>query len=133
MGFSKDYQFGKTNEERVLIKLCKVFDEQILPTTEFCSWDFESDSAIYELKTRNHSSNTYQDVMIGYNKIQPFNNNKPQYFLFNFTDGLFYIKYDEDVFTDFELKLFKREGRTDYNDKPQVVCHIPIKYLTKIL
>jgi len=132
MGFVRDYQFGKTNEERVLIKLCKVFDEQILPTTEFCSWDFESDSAIYELKSRNHNSNTYPDVMIGYNKIQPFNNNKPQYFLFNFTDGLFYIKYDEDVFADFELKLFKREGRNDYVDKPQVVCHIPIKNLTRI-
>lgn len=132
MTFVRDYTFGKTNEEQVLMKICKVFDEQINPTTNFCSWDFESDTAIYELKSRNHSSNTYPDVMIGYNKIQPFNNNKPQYFLFNFTDGLFYIKYDENIFTDFELKLFKREGRTDYNDKPQVVCHIPIKNLTRI-
>ena len=132
MTFTSDYTFGKTNEERVLIKICKVFDEQINPTTSFCSWDFESDTAIYELKSRNHSSNTYIDVMIGYNKIQPFNNKKPQYFLFNFTDGLFYIKYDEDVFMDFELKLFKRENRTDCNDKPQVVCHIPIKNLTRI-
>ena len=130
MSFSNDYIFGKTQEERTLIKVCRFFDEEILPTTQFCRWDFESDTAIYEMKSRNVSSNTYIDVMIGYNKIQPIC--KPQYFLFNFTDGLFYIKYDEQVFMDFELKLFKREGRTDCNDKPQVVCHIPVKNLTRI-
>ncbi len=130
MSFSNDYKFGKTEEERVLIKVCRFFDEEIHPTTQFCRWDFESDTAIYEMKSRNVSSNTYIDVMIGYNKIQPIC--KPQYFLFNFTDGLFYIKYDEQVFMDFELKLFKREGRTDCNDKPQVVCHIPVKNLTRI-
>jgi hypothetical protein len=132
MSFRENYVFGKTQEERVLIKVCRFFDEEIHPTTEFCRWDFESDTAIYEMKSRNISSNTYEDVMINYSKIQPFNNKKPQYFLFNFTDGLFYIKYDEALFMDFELKVFKREGRTDYYDKPQVVCHIPIKNLTKI-
>ena len=130
MSFREDYAFGKTSEERALIKMCQFFNQCIRPTTEFCKWDFESDTTIYELKSRKVYSNTYDEVMIGYNKIQPIR--KPQYFLFNFIDGLFYIKYDEEVFMDFELKLFKREGRTDYNDKPQVVCYIPNKYLTKI-
>ena len=132
MTFVADYQFGKTLEERVLTKICRFFNEEIHPTTNFCQWDFECENAIYELKSRNVSSTTYEDVMIGYNKIQPFNNKKPQYFLFNYTDGLFFIKYDEELFMDFELKIFKREGRTDYNDKTQVVCHIPRKYLIKI-
>ena len=132
MSFSNDYAFGKTHEERSLIKLCRFFNEEIFPTTQYCKWDYESATAIYEMKSRTVSSNTYEDVMINYSKIQPFNNKKPQYFLFNFTDGIFYIKYNEDLFMDFELKVFKREGRSDYNDRPQVVCHIPIKNLTKI-
>ena len=130
MSFVTDYAFGKTKEEQALQKICRFFNEEIHPTTEWCRWDFESDFAIYELKSRNVNSNTYPDVMVGYNKIQPIRKN--QYFLFNFTDGLFYIKYDEELFMDFELKVFKREGRMDYNDKRQVMCHIPRKYLTKI-
>ena len=130
MTFTSDYSFGKTQEERVLSKICKFFNEEIKPTAEYCRWDFESFNTIYELKSRNVFSNTYDDVMINYSKIQPIH--KAQYFLFNFTDGLFYIKYDQHVFTDFELKVFKREGRLDYNDKPQVVCHIPIHALTKL-
>lgn len=131
MSFREDYAFGKTSEERALIKMCKFFNQCIRPTSEFCKWDFESPSTIYELKSRKVYSNTYDEVLINYNKIQPIR--KPQYFLFNFIDGLFYIKYDQEVFMDFELKVFKREGRTDYNDKPQVCCYIPNKYLTHIL
>lgn len=131
MSFKKDYIFGKTSEETALEKICRFFKEDIKPTSQYCKWDYEDDQTIYEMKSRKVYSNTYDDVMIGYNKIQPIC--KEQYFLFNFIDGLFYIKYDEKLFMDFELKLFKREGRTDYNDKPQVVCYVPINYLTKIL
>ena len=133
MTFVADYAFGKTHEERTLEKIRRYFDDDIMPTNDpYCKWDYENTKAIYEMKSRNVSSNTYKDVMINYSKIQPFNNKKPQYFLFNFTDGLFYIKYDQTLFVDFDLDVFKREGRTDYYDKPQVVCYIPIKNLTKI-
>tara|TARA_R110000868_G_scaffold199001_1_gene445587 strand:+ start:59 stop:454 length:396 start_codon:yes stop_codon:yes gene_type:complete len=131
MTFVADYRFGKTQEQRCLDRIRRYFGEDIIPTNDpYCKWDYENSHSIYEMKSRNVSSNTYLDVMINYSKIQPIR--KPQYFLFNFTDGLFFIKYDEKLFMDFELKLFKREGRTDYNDKPEVVCHILIKYLTKI-
>jgi len=132
MSFREDYAFGKTSEERALIKMCRFFNQCIRPTTDaYCRWDFESDTTIYEMKSRKVYSNTYDEVLINYSKIQPIC--KEQYFLFNFIDGLFYIKYDEELFTEFELKVFKREGRTDYNDKPQVCCYIPNKYLTQIL
>jgi hypothetical protein len=114
-----------------LDKIRKFFNEDIKHTADpYCRWDFESDETIYELKSRNVYSNTYQDVMIGYNKVQPVH--FPQVFLFNFIDGLYYIRYSDLVFSHFELKLFKREGRVDYNDKPQVVCHIPRSFLNLI-
>jgi len=131
MSFVADYVFGKTEEERVLMKMCRFFNEEIKPTSKYCKWDFESDATIYELKSRKVNSKTYDEVLINYSKIQPIH--KPQYFLFNFIDGLFYIKYDEELFTNFELKLFKREGRTDCKDKADVCCYIPNKYLTKLI
>lgn len=130
MSFSNDYAFGKTQEERALIRMCDFFKEEIKPTSTYCKWDFESIKTIYELKSRHVYSNTYDEVLINYSKIQPIR--KPQYFLFNFIDGLFYIEYNEEAFTEFELKIFKREGRSDCNDKPQVCCYIPNKYLIKI-
>jgi hypothetical protein len=66
--------------------------------------------------------------MIAQNKI--FTDN--QVFVFNFTDGIHYIKYDKKLFDTFEKKPFKRAGRPDIKTFESLYIYIPIEQLTKI-
>jgi hypothetical protein len=56
--------------------------------------------------------------------------NKTQIFLFDFTDGLYYIKYNKELFDKFDVKIGGRydRGRVEEND----YIYIPISELCKI-
>ena len=129
--FKKDYEFGKKSEVNVFDLIQRYFKDnikKIKKTTEV--FDFEGDRYIYELKSRTNAYNTYPTTLLGYNKI--INGNKEQIFLFSFTDGLYYIKYDETEFNTYEKKLFVRNKRTDYKDVLKLYIYIPIEKLIKI-
>jgi hypothetical protein len=128
--FKNDYSFGTKNEDVVLIKIEKHFNDNIKKSSSNVSiYDFKGDTYYYELKTRNNKYKTYPTTLIPYNKIME---DKKQIFLFDFTDGLYYIEYDKDVFSKFELNEFVRKQRIDYNDKKSLYYFIPIEYLIKI-
>ena len=68
--------------------------------------------------------------MIGYNKIKKaLELNEDVYFIFNFTDGIYYYKFDRDK----ELEV-KQGGRFD-RGRPEIkdYCFIPIEILQKII
>jgi hypothetical protein len=129
--FEIDYEGGKQNESSILNIIRTYFNRDISHVTDaFSSYDFECDTFKYELKSRNIKYGTYPTIIIGCNKIIA---GTKQIFLFKFNDELYYIRYRQKVFNEFERKQFKRFQRTGYNDKNQECFFIPIDKLIKII
>jgi hypothetical protein len=53
-------------------------------------------------------------------------------FLFNFTDGLYYIYYDEELFKTFKTGLFERRDGGQ-NNPNKIYWYIPIEKLNNIV
>lgn len=128
--FKKDYQDGKEGELRVLPIITNYFKKDISLTSKKTDvYDFkDTEGTVYELKTRNNKHNAYPTTIIGINKIQ---NNKC-ILLFDFSDGLYYIKYDKTLFDTFERNMFVRNKRLDFRDTAKEYLFIPIDKLTLI-
>jgi hypothetical protein len=125
----KDYTFGKQQEEKQFEAIKTFFKDDIKTTDKFCSYDFESETSLYELKSRNNKYSAYPTTLIPFDKI---NENKKLIFLFNFVDGLYYIQYCKEEFKNFQLEPFKRHKRYGFNDKEKLYYFIPIEKLIKI-
>jgi len=129
--YKSDYSFGKKSEDIVLEKINIYFKDNIKAIEQrYELYDYEGELNIYELKTRTNTYRAYNTTLLGYNKV--ISSNKKQIFVFSFTDGLYYIKYDEELFNTFEKKLFVRNQRSDYNDVLKLYIFIPIDKLIKI-
>lgn len=128
MSFKQDYYFGLDQEEKVLPIIRNFFNRDIQKSiNKFERFDYSDEKYKYELKSRNNTYNKYLTTLICADKIS-----KNSIFLFNFLDGLYYIKYRKSKFNKFEKKLFVRNKRYDYNDKQKDYIYIPIEYLKKI-
>ena len=110
-----DLSFGIASEINLLDTFKTFFNDQTLVRTINNSiFDFEGDNLLIELKTRTNTKDKYPDTMIGVNKIKKANvlykkNLEMQvYFVFCFTDGLYYWKYDPTL----NLRV-DQGGRTD--------------------
>lgn len=128
-----DIKFGLGNELQTIDLLKQYFKDSELKKTEqqYCPYDFYSTSKRIELKTRKNSSTKYKTTMIGHNKIKPAHMYDGEYyFVFKFTDGLFYIKYNKELFERFEMQVGGRNDRGIVEN--DVYIMIPIKYLTEI-
>jgi hypothetical protein len=127
-----DYNFGIQNEKLLLPVLREKFGETLRPTNRYCLYDFYNNSCIVELKSRRCKSTTYSTTMIGENKLEmarkQFDLGKEIYFCFNYTDGLFYYKYDPDY-----NYTFEKGGRCD-RGRPEIknYAYIPIDLLIKV-
>ena len=121
--------FGLPNEQPVIDILMKYFNEVITKTIErYCPYDAYSDTCKYEIKTRRNKYSTYPDTIISLSKTKLLGKKR---FIFSFTDGLYYIEYDEELFNTFdkkEMNYFKN------NIQIRNVSHIliPIDMLIKI-
>jgi len=128
MSFKQDYYFGLDQEEKVLPIIRNFFNRDIQKSiNKFERFDYSDEKYKYELKSRNNTYDKYLTTLICADKIS-----KNSIFLFNFLDGLYYIKYRKSKFNKFEKKLFVRNKRYDYNDKQKDYIYIPIEYLKKI-
>jgi len=98
----QDLEIGQLNELYIQDILCSHFKLPYLnQTTFFHPMDFYCDGVYFEVKSRRNTHDKYDTTMIGYNKIQWIKdkNIKDVYFVFIFTDGDFYYKYNpEDKF-----------------------------------
>jgi len=127
---NKDLEFG-CNKEKELLQKLKTLDPDILFTKKFCCYDYESDNTIIELKSRRNKYNKYPTTMIGNNKIKNFLSlDKDVYLVFSFTDGIYYVKCDDELIKKCDIC---KGGRYD-RGRPEVkeYCYIPINLLNPI-
>ena len=128
MSFKQDYFFGLKKEDELLPIIRTFFNRDIQKSTnKFERFDFIDEKYKYELKSRNNNYDKYPTTLIPADKVC-----KRIIFLFNFTDGLYYIKYRKSKFNTFERKMFVRNKRNDFNDLQKEYYYIPIDKLKKI-
>jgi len=128
MSFKKDLEFGLNKEIEILIKIKKYFKREIYKTIDkFCKYDFYDYKYNYELKSRRCSIDKYETTLLPFDKLQ-----RKTIYLFSFTDGLYYIKYNKEKFDEFEIKEFVRNKRSDKYDVKKDYIFIPSNKLKKI-
>ena len=128
--FQRDYQYGKHQELVVLPQLAEYFKDDIKPTPDkYTRYDFQGNDFVYELKSRTCSFGKYPTTLLPADKVVV---NTKQRFVFQFTDGLYYIEYDPAVFATIETASFRR-FRIGVNDKEKPYLHIPTTLLKRIL
>lgn len=130
--FNSDYIVGRASEEKYLPCLQNAFNDETLSHTKCKSdiFDYIGDNKYIELKTRSFEHTKYPDTMIGLNKIKyaQDNSDKEYYFVFAFTDGLYYYKYNPD-----DKLNYRKGGRVDRGYKEiKEYAYIPIYLLTYI-
>lgn len=127
------YNFGIENETRMMPILRNYFQDITIEktTNKHHPFDFESESTLYELKTRRVCHNRYPDTIFPTSKFK-YNAEKPKVLIFSFTDGNYYIRYDKELFQTFRTETKKyRNDRGDI-DKPVEYVQIPITNLIKM-
>ena len=128
--FDSDYTFGKDQEQIVLPILCDFFGDNIRPTTDqYSRFDFVGKKGLYELKSRKISVDDFTDTLISANKA--IVSKKPIYFIFAYTDGIYYTQYNAETFEKYR-RTFVRNKRVDHNDKAQDYFFIPTEILLPI-
>jgi hypothetical protein len=129
-----DTKFGTDNE----IQFYKILKENFDTTLErsdykYSLFDYSGEKCFVELKSRRIDSTQYKDTMIGCNKLLFARNcAKDFYFVFSFTDGLFYYKFSKE---DYDTGVIRSAygGRNDRGkDEQKPYCYIPIKLFKKI-
>jgi hypothetical protein len=127
MHWEKSYQFGKMKEQIIYPILLEFFKRTIEKMDgRFAKYDYRDKDNNYELKSRTFEINKYPTTMITKNKLE---SDKQLILLFNFTDCLAYIIYDEEKFKNYETKMFSRAYKKS-DEKEHI--YIPISDLTII-
>ena len=127
----KDVVFGLNNEPIVIEKLTKYFNEPIQKTkNKFCYYDAYSNNTKYEIKSRRCRYETYSTTIIPTHKVKE-NENDKVVFVFHFTNGLYYIVYNKELFATFEIKEYTY-FRSGGSNVPVKHYSIPIEHLIKI-
>lgn len=131
--FQNDYQYGIQNEKIVMPILERTFNENFEKTSQFHPLDFKGRGCWVEVKSRTFEVGKFETTMLPYSKIEYAKScANSVYFVFVFTDGIYYIMYDPAVFSEFSVNVFQRSSRTDHRDTAQQYIYIPTRLLTKI-
>jgi hypothetical protein len=131
--FKEDYKNGTDSENIVKPILEKFFDENYEKTSRFHLLDFQGKGSWIEIKTRTFNKDKFETTLIPQKKIEYAEKCiNPVYFVFVFTDGIYYIRYDKSVFDTFSVNTFCRAERSDKRDVAQEYCFIPVKLLSPI-
>lgn len=129
----EDLIFGGNNERDVLPLLIKYFNQHLEKTKDtHDTKDFVGVTIDMELKSRRIPHNKYPTALVGENKILARDKSRDYYVVWKYTDGLFYLKYDKELWDTFTIEAFQRGQRIDCHDRPSRVYHVPYRYLKKI-
>ena len=127
--FEDDYQYGILKEKEVFPILHDYFGNTLKKSyNRWSKFDFYDEQCTYEMKTRKNKKTTYPTTMITANKSVHVDGKK-LVFIFNFTDELCYIPFNQDVFSHFEKRMFSR-ANMDEDEKEHY--YIPIEKLSTI-
>lgn len=124
--FRRDYEFGRVSEQTIKPILERYFDDELSDTASYSQYDWRGRKNVYELKTRRNAYNKYPTTMIGADKVCD-----NAIFIFAFTDGIYYIPYDEEQFKEFVCQDFRR-FRQGVRDVEKPYYYIPIECLRRI-
>tara|TARA_B110000908_G_C9899972_1_gene290602 strand:- start:19 stop:444 length:426 start_codon:yes stop_codon:yes gene_type:complete len=129
-----DIEYGNRAEIEVIKALRVHFGENIIKNTfRFATYDAncKETNTNYEIKARRCKVDSYPTTIIPYSKIVKKQEKDKLIFVFLFTDGLYYIKYDRKVFEPFGMDeiTYYRQG---IEPKPVKHTCIPIELLVKI-
>lgn len=124
-----DYQFGRDKENQILTSMENFFKDNIKQTKErYDTKDYLGEKFKYELKSRRNCYSAFSTTIIPIDKGTGEN----VVFLFNFTDGLYYINYDKEIFSNFKTGLFQRKDGGQ-NNPNKLYYYIPIEKLIEII
>ena len=127
--WATSYAYGKAKELDILPLLRAYFGRDIQQyPNQYDDFDFYDEFTEYEVKSRTNAYAKYPTTMITKNKTEK-TTSKKVILLFNFTDGLYYIKYEPTQFSKYETRKFSRAGEK-WDEKLHI--YIPIKDLKKI-
>jgi hypothetical protein len=113
---AKDLAFGFEKEDTEFSRIKNAIDSNLKKTSASYVFDYESDVSLVELKSRRNTKDKYPDTMVGKNKLD-HKSDKIKYFVFSFTDGLYYWKYNDKDLNNGNV-IFRRGGRND-RGKPE--------------
>jgi hypothetical protein len=137
--YADDYAYGKEGESKTLPILNKFFNTEMIEQSRYSPFDFicKNNTIFFELKTRKCKHDTYPTLWINWDKVQTAkeasrtNPDRRYYFAFNLYDGIWYIRYNEELFDKFDDGYFQRRDR-DVIQPEQHIVHIPVAYLTQL-
>jgi hypothetical protein len=127
--YEDDYQKGKRAQHEIFPIVKEFFADYNLEgdivenPDDYDKYDYECDDAVFEVKTRFDAQRTsYKTTMMTCNKVTK--TKKAIIFIFNYTDEISWIQYDEDLFNTFEKKLFSRANiKSDEKDYWYIPVH----------
>jgi len=128
--YHQDYTQGIQGENDIHSVLEEAFDCKLSKTTiPTHNMDYEGENCWIEVKTRfGVASNTYPTMLISDSKIKfALLADKPVYFIFNLTDGIFYCKFDKELFETYEKAGVCRWDRDEKRSANHY--HIPVSDL----
>lgn len=133
---ANDLKFGLDNEANIIDLLNTTFGETFVNTKDkygdqYYPYDFEGDKGCcVELKSRRNTYRAYPTTIVPVSKVLEFNPNR-QMFVFQFTDGFYYIQYEATKFNTYETKLISTQ-RKGIVDKPKPHFLIPVGDLKRM-
>jgi hypothetical protein len=130
---ASDLMFGIANQHTVQGRIAAFLNTTLDPLDDYSVMDWANPGrTVYvELKTRRIRHDQYPTALIGLNKIEFCSDaNKEYYFCFSYLDGLFYIKYDPELFAQFDRNYsYSRGERPDCINHSQRIVYIPVHML----
>jgi hypothetical protein len=132
-----DIAFGEASEMTNLDVLQTFLDTTLERKGGYAVFDYENPSKtiFVELKTRRIRHDTYDTALIGFNKVAFCNtiNDVDYWFAYCYTDGIFVIKFDKELFDTFEVRHdYRRGARDDCINREQSVVLIPTEHLKRV-
>jgi len=136
--FSGCYEYGKAKEGTTLKKLqdSPVWAGKniIMNPDRFGTYDYYTPCGLkFEMKSRRNKKSAFWETIIPAKK--GLSNGEGCIFLFNFTDGLYFIEYNKSFFlnNDCRLEEFQAPERDDANpEPPETYWYIPVWLLKRV-
>ena len=129
---ANDLAFGTSEEAKQLSRLEEVFCSKLKRQLGFASMDYKSEEKplFIELKTRRIKHDQYPTALISAHKLDFCkSSNSECYFVYQYTDGLFYVKYDEKLFSTFWTDSYRRQESLDMVSRDKQTTFIPVRHL----
>ena len=134
--FASDYAFGTASEITTLPRIEHFLETKMIHRGGKQIFDYDNDTHIFaDLKTRRIPHNKWATALIGANKVRAasLNPQNEYWFFYNYTDGLFAIKYEKEKFARYACNMYKRSDRDDYNNRPAETYFIPYQDLERLV